>query len=147
MRLFSFVVLTIVLAKVQITLRDATVQVNYRTPDASQEYLLKVKVQRSVLIDYLTECSHFFCSWSLLSNLSLSPSPSLPHRIEFFDEQCQQESSVDSDEGEDPPKPVAMTVKVLQLSGLTVELGSSDLTSSGREEEEEEEAGSGGEED
>ncbi len=64
-------------------------------------------------------------------SLSLRSSLSLSLRVEFFDEQCQRESSVDSDEGEEPPKPVAVAVKVLQLSRLSVELGSNDLTSAG----------------
>lgn len=43
----------------------------------------------------------------------------------------KQESSVDAD-GEDPPQPAAIAVKVLQLSGLTLELGSTDLTTTVR---------------
>lgn len=51
--------------------------------------------------------------------------------IEFFDEMSKVESSVDAEdkEGEELPQPAAITVKVLQLSGLTIELGSTDLSS------------------
>lgn len=51
--------------------------------------------------------------------------------IEFFDEMSKVESSVDAEdkEGEELPQPAALTVKVLQLSGLTIELGSTDLSS------------------
>ena len=37
-----------VLARVQITLTDVTVQVNYRTPDQTQEYFLKARINRLV---------------------------------------------------------------------------------------------------
>ena len=46
---------------------------------------------------------------------------------------------MDSEEAESPPKPVAVAVKVLRLSGLTVELGNVDLTSSRGEDDAREE--------
>ena len=49
------------------------------------------------------------------------------YSIQFYDEMSQQESSVDG-ETEDPPQPVSMVTKVLQLSGLSVELDYSHLT-------------------
>ena len=64
---------------------------------------------------------------ALLESSSLPPSLP-PSRVEFYDEMSRQESSVDT-EGEDPPEQAAVAVKVLQLSGLTVELGSTDVTS------------------
>ena len=46
------------------------------------------------------------------------------HRIEFYDEMSRLESSVDAEEDSDePPQPADFTVKMLQLSGLTIELG------------------------
>lgn len=35
-----------VLARVQVTLSDTVIQVNYRTADQTQEYFLKLRVQR-----------------------------------------------------------------------------------------------------
>ena len=73
------------------------------------------------------------CCWQLdmLSNgftkSGLRSSPPFAS-VEFFDEMSRVESSVDVEEEEDLPQPAAITVKVLQLSGLTVELGSTDLS-------------------
>lgn len=49
----------------------------------------------------------------------------LSTRMEFYDEVSQVESSVDSSEVERPPPPVDHAVKLLHLSDLSVELGSS----------------------
>ena len=85
-----------VLARVQVSLLDASVQVNYRTPDYTQEYFLKATAGH----------------------------------IEFYDELSQLESSVDSeDDADTPPQPAAHAVKVLKISGVTVELGSNLLSS------------------
>ncbi len=50
-----------------------------------------------------------------------------PCSIEFYDELSKSESSVDS-EGDSPAHPLPdFSVKVLQLSGLSLEVGSSSL--------------------
>lgn len=85
----------LVLNRVQISLTDAMVQINYRTADQTQEYFLKARI----------------------------------NSIEFFDELSKTESSVDG-ESEPTAQPLPnFSVKVLQLSGLTLEVGSSPLES------------------
>ncbi|XP_064403938.1 autophagy-related protein 2 homolog B-like isoform X2 [Halichondria panicea] len=83
----------LVLARVQIQLSDVSVQINYRTPDQTQEYFLRARVDS----------------------------------IDFYDELSKSESSVDS-EGDSPAHPLPdFSVKVLQLSGLSLEVGSTSL--------------------
>lgn len=73
---------------------------------------------------------HAYCK-QLVSVLGVRGLSFVVCSIKFFDEMSKVESSVDAEdeEEEELPQPAAITVKVLQLSGLTIELGSTDLSS------------------
>lgn len=98
-------VMAAVLARVQITLKDTLFQVHYEPPDAIQptRHFLQLRIKKWV--------------WLPLQHVYVC---SVCPRMEYYDEITQVESSVDGDE---LPPPADFAIKVVQLSQLSLELG------------------------